>query len=99
MIIRRINVYYIKLKCIGRCKLIRAIEVKRPYRHFKGNLYYVHNIEESIETGEKVVIYQGLYEPYDMYAKSLKTFMEEVDQNREDNTTHQNYRFEIYRGK
>ena len=76
----------------------RKIEIKRPYRHFKGKLYYVHDILKDSETGEEIVSYQCLYEPYGMFARSLKMFMEEIDINREDNVTGQKYRFEIYKG-
>lgn len=72
---------------------------KRPYRHFKGNLYYVHDILTDSETGEKIVSYQCLYEPFGMFARSLEMFLEEVEQGREDNATNQKYRFELYLGK
>ncbi|OON98238.1 MAG: hypothetical protein ATN35_05690 [Epulopiscium sp. Nele67-Bin004] len=76
----------------------RTIETKRPYRHFKGNLYYVHDILEHTETGEKLVSYQTLYPPYGMYARPLNMFLEEVEPNRTDNITNQKYRFELYTG-
>ena len=75
------------------------IQIKRPYRHFKGKLYYVHDLIEHTETQELIVSYQALYEPYKMYARPLQMFIEEVEQEREDNITHQKYRFEIYTGK
>ena len=40
------------------------IEVQRPYRHFKGKLYYVHSIVTHTETRETLVSYQALYPPY-----------------------------------
>ncbi|MBQ2664161.1 MAG: DUF1653 domain-containing protein, partial [Clostridia bacterium] len=36
---------------------------RRPYRHFKGKLYYVHAITEHTETREMYVSYQALYPP------------------------------------
>ena len=77
----------------------RIIEVKRPYRHFKGKLYYVHDIVEHTETGEKLVSYQALYPPYKMYVRPLEMFAEIIDESRADNITHQNFRFEIYTGE
>lgn len=77
---------------------MRKIQVQRPYRHFKGKLYYVHQIVEHTETREVLVSYQALYPPYGMYARPLEMFLEEVDSEREDNTTNQKYRFEIYEG-
>lgn len=76
----------------------REIEIKRPYRHFKGKLYYVHDILIDSETREKIVSYQCLYEPYGMFARSLEMFLEEIDPNREDNIIKQKYRFELYKG-
>lgn len=74
------------------------IKVKRPYRHFKGKLYYVHDIVTHTETGEELVSYQCLYPPYKMFVRSLEMFMEEIDINRVDNVTNQKYRFELYTG-
>ena len=39
--------------------MTRKIETQRPYRHFKGKLYYVHNIVTHTETEEVLVSYQG----------------------------------------
>lgn len=72
------------------------ITTKRPYQHFKGNLYYVHDILKDSETGELIVSYQCLYGDYGMYARPLSMFVEEIDQNRPDNITKQKYRFELY---
>lgn len=44
--------------------MTRKIEIQRPYRHFKGKLYYVHNIVTHTETEEVLVSYQALYPPY-----------------------------------
>lgn len=71
----------------------------RPYIHFKGNLYYVHNIVEHTETGELLVVYQCLYPPFGMYTRSLSMFEEDVDVDREDNVTGQSKRFMLFDGK
>ncbi|MGL4761151.1 MAG: DUF1653 domain-containing protein [Sarcina sp.] len=76
----------------------RKIEVQRPYRHFKGKLYYVHSIVTHSETREQLVSYQCLYEPYGMYVRPLEMFLEKVEEGREDNITAQTYRFELYKG-
>ena len=75
------------------------IQIQRPYRHFKGNLYYVHSIVKHSETGEELVSYQMLYPPYDMYVRPLSMFKEKVEEGRAENTTNQIYRFELYTGK
>lgn len=77
---------------------MRKIQVQRPYRHFKGKLYYVHQIIEHTETKEILVSYQALYPPYGMYARPINMFLEEIDIKREDNVTNQKYRFELYEG-
>ncbi|MBU3810308.1 MAG: DUF1653 domain-containing protein [Candidatus Niameybacter stercoravium] len=77
----------------------RQIEVRRPYRHFKGNLYYVHDLVLHTETNEMMVSYQALYPPYTMCVRPLQMFLEEVEAGRTDNVTGQKYRFELYTGK
>lgn len=77
---------------------MRQIEIQRPYMHFKGKLYYVHNIITHTEEDIKLVSYQALYPPYKMYARPLEMFLEEVEEGRVDNVTNQKYRFELYEG-
>lgn len=68
----------------------KAFEV---YRHFKGNLYQVITLAEEEETGNKLVIYQGLYAPFKVYARPLSAFLERLDRTKYPNVT-QEYRFE-----
>lgn len=75
---------------------MRNIEIKRLYRHFKGNLYYVHDIAVHSETGEKMVVYQAMYGDYGMFVRPFDMFIEEVEEGRKDNITNQKYRFEIF---
>lgn len=75
---------------------MRNIEVKRLYRHFKGNLYYVHDIAVHSETGEKMVVYQAMYGDYGMFVRPFYMFIEEVEEGRKNNITNQKYRFEIF---
>lgn len=78
--------------------MVRNIEVQRPYRHFKGKLYYVHSTVIHTETNEVFISYQALYPPYEMYIRPIEMFLEKIDVNREDNMTNQQYRFELYVG-
>jgi|GEM_PF-1490200 len=71
----------------------REIEIQRPYRHFKGKLYYVHQIVTHTETEEILVSYQALYPPYGMFVRPLEMFMEKVDPGRKDNYTNQVYKY------
>lgn len=64
--------------------------------HFKGNLYYVHDICEDPDNDTLLVVYQALYAPYKMYSRDLRIFASEVDVDRPDNVTGQKYRFELY---
>ena len=42
-------------------------------------LYCIKGIVEHTETGETLMIYQAMYEPFKTYARPLKMFYEEVD--------------------
>lgn len=49
------------------------------YRHFKGNLYQIRCLAKHTETGEMMVVYQAMYDTFEIFVRPLSMFMEEVD--------------------
>ena len=45
------------------------------YRHFKGMYYYVLDVATHSETGEKLVVYQKLYDDRDLYVTKKMVIM------------------------
>jgi hypothetical protein len=74
---------------------MRELKLNCIYRHFKGHYYLVKEIALDSENLEEFVIYQALYGDNKTYIRSLKMFLESIDEKRADNITKQKYRFEL----
>ena len=73
----------------------RTIIPQRPYKHFKGNLYYVYDVCMNTETEEMMVYYQALYAPYGKFVRPLDMFCSVVDKEKYPDAK-QEFRFELY---
>lgn len=62
------------------------------YRHFKGKMYRVQGIATHSETGEALVIYQGLYGDFVVYARPYESFIEKLDKKKYEGVVEE-YRF------
>ncbi len=62
------------------------------YRHFKGKMYRVQGIATHSETGEALVIYQGLYGDFVVYARPYESFIERLDKKKYEGVVEE-YRF------
>ena len=73
---------------------MREIQLKRVYRHFKGDYYLVEDLARDSETGEWCVIYRKLYEDGGLWIRPLSMFLSKVDKEKYPNAA-QEYRFEL----
>ena len=64
------------------------------YKHFKGKLYQIVAIAKDADTMDSRVIYQALYDTFQIYDRSLADFMSKVDKEKYPDAT-QEYRFEL----
>ena len=65
------------------------LQVKRIYKHYKGDLYLVEDVGYHSETGERMIIYRSLYEEGKVWIRPYDMFFDEVNKNG------QKYRFEL----
>lgn len=63
------------------------------YRHFKGNIYQIITLARHSEDGGRMVVYQQMYEPFEVYVRPLEMFMSRIDTRKYPNEK-QVYRFE-----
>lgn len=63
------------------------------YQHFKGKMYHVLTLAEHTETGEKMVVYQAMYDYGKVYVRPYHMFASKVDKEKYPEIT-QKYRFE-----
>lgn len=71
----------------------RKLQIGDFYRHFKGKVYQIQSIAKDSETLEKVVVYQGMYPPYECWVRRYEDFMAPVDRTKYPDASQQ-YRFE-----
>lgn len=73
---------------------MREIKVNGIYRHFKGDYYIVVDVACHSETGEKYVVYRGLYGECKLWVRPMDMFLSEVDHDKYP-LIEQKYRFEL----
>ena len=61
--------------------MAEEVKIHGVYRHYKGNLYIVEGFGRHSETGEKLVIYRGLYGDNEVWCRPYVMFLEEVNKN------------------
>ena len=53
-------------------------DIAGKYRHYKGKEYEVLGEGTHTETNEKLIIYQALYEPFQIWARPYTMFFDTV---------------------
>lgn len=73
---------------------MRELQLKRVYRHFKGDYYLVEDVARDSETDEELVVYRKLYDDGSLWVRPKAMFLSEVDRSKYPDAT-QRYRFEL----
>ena len=73
---------------------MREIQLKRVYRHFKGDYYLVEDLARDSESEEICVIYRKLYGDGGLWIRPLSMFLSKVDKEKYPDAV-QEYRFEL----
>ena len=74
---------------------MQELELKRVYKHFKGDYCFVEDVVIHSETREKLVLYRPLYgDGKELYVRPIDMFLSEVDHEKYPNVK-QKYRFEL----
>lgn len=71
-----------------------VLTVGSIFRHFKGQYYIIEGFAKDANSQKNLVIYRALYGNKQIWARTVKDFISKIDQNREDNVTGQQCRFE-----
>lgn len=67
----------------------QTLKINGIYQHYKGDLYLALGIVYHSETGEKMVLYQALYDDCKIWCRPYDMFFDIVNKNG------QKYRFEL----
>ena len=73
---------------------MRELQLKRVYRHFKGDCYLVEDVAKDSETEEEYVIYRKLYGDGGLWIRPKAMFLSEVDREKYPDCP-QKHRFEL----
>ncbi len=63
----------------GTAVCVQSLRPGTNWLHYKGNQYEVIGIAKHSETLEELVVYRALYGNNDIYARSLKMFLETIE--------------------
>lgn len=74
--------------------MMRELQLKRVYRHFKGDYYLAEDIARDSETGTEYVVYRKLYGDGSLWIRPLAMFLSPVDHEKYPDCK-QEYRFEL----